>query len=68
MARNDPNYSYLVKWAPSRTSVNREAKIKAKMDNAQLSVKKDIYRSLILVSLILCLQVVVYLVWNKYLS
>lgn len=62
MAKHSPNYNYLVTWKPTKQTVNREAKFEAKSNNANLSVKKDILKSLILVSLILALEVVVYLV------
>jgi hypothetical protein len=68
VTKKNPNYNFLISYTPSRTHVNRQAKIEAKKEIAVVSVKKDIMKSLILVSLILALEVVVYLVWNKYLS
>lgn len=62
MKKKDPNYNYLVSWKPNKSLVNREDKIEVKKEIALKSTKKDIYKSLILVSLVLALEVVVYLV------
>lgn len=62
MTKKNPNYNFLISYTPSKARVNREAKIEAKSNNANLSVKRDIVKSLILVSLVLALEVVVYLV------
>jgi hypothetical protein len=64
--KENPNYGFLVSWAPSEARVKRERKIEPEANYAQISVKKDIVRSLILVSLILAIELVVYLAWKKF--
>ena len=68
--KENPHYSFLVSWEPGKMSsqahVKREGKIAPEAKLANLSVKKDIFRSLILISFMLALEVVVYLAWNKY--
>lgn len=68
MTKKNPNYNFLITYTPSRSRVKREAKIEAKTEIAVVSVKKDIIKSLISVSLILALEIVVYLVWSSKLS
>ncbi len=63
--KESPNYGFLVSWTPGEARVKREPKIESEPELAQISVKKDIVRSLILVSLILTIELVVYLAWKK---
>jgi len=65
--KDNPNYGFLVSWKSSEARVKRERKIESEPKLAQISVKKDIVRSLILVSLILILELVVYLAWKRFL-
>ena len=75
--KHNPNYSFLVSYDPKRATVNRElnsdlksnlsklpaskkAEIQAKEDSS-IRIKKDIIKSLILVSFVLIIEVVVYL-------
>ena len=66
------NYKFLLySWspkAPQKAHVKRQAQIEPEPELAQISVKKDIIRSLILVSLILIVELVLYLAWNRFLS
>ena len=81
--KETPHYGFLVSWQPSSTSVKGESKISldsarhgtknaksadvlAQESNLR-SIKKDIIKSLILVSLILVAELVIYLAWNKFL-
>ncbi len=61
MKRKAPHYPFLYSWNTSEAHVKRKAKIEAKSELAQISVKKDIVRSLILISFILILELVIYL-------
>lgn len=80
--KENPHYNFLYSWTPSEARVKREsdlinkkepmklsaskrADIQAKQDSSD-RIKKDIIRSLILVSFILILEVVVYLAWSKF--
>lgn len=80
--KENPRYNFLYSWTPSEARVNRESKsaagaqtpkivaskraeIQAK-DEANERIKKDIIKSLILISFILALEVVVYLAWKKF--
>ena len=80
--KENPHYNFLYSWTPSEARVKREsdskqiplvrksaqpkrAEIQAK-DEATPRIKKDIIRSLILVSFMLALEVVVYLAWKRY--
>jgi hypothetical protein len=59
---------FLYSWDQNtnrKPRVKRETEIEAKLDLAQSSAKKDILKSLILSSLVLSLEVVVYLTWSR---
>ncbi len=79
--KENPHYNFLYSWTPADAHVKREigttqevnitrlaaskkADIQAK-DNSIRRIKKDIVRSLALVSLMLILETVVYLARNK---
>jgi hypothetical protein len=79
--KEHPHYNFLYSWVPSEAHVKREsvlinkenvvklsaskrAEIQAKEDSFE-RIKKDIIKSLILVSFILILELVVYLAWSK---
>ena len=65
--KRNPHYQFLYSWdqkTHSQAGVKGKAKIEAKSDLALISVKKDIARSLILVSFILIMELVVYLAWK----
>lgn len=78
--KENPHYGFLVSWEPGKAGVNRESiSTKVKLNSrvggrkradilAQASqartLKKDIIRSLILISLVLILELVVYLAWT----
>jgi len=78
-----PHYGFLVSWQPTQSTVKGESKISLDSKNSQgkhiknadilaqelntRSIKKDIIKSLILVSLILCAELVIYLAWSKFL-
>ena len=80
--KQSPHYNFLYSWTPSESYVNREITSEAKNKNIKLSaskkadiqakedmsirIKKDLIKTLILVSFIVILEVVVYLAWNKY--
>lgn len=69
-------------WTPPEAHVNRESKFSDKAVTVKLSaskkadiqakedsmgrIKKDIIKSLILVSFIIILELVVYLAWSKF--
>lgn len=69
-------------WTPPEARVNRESKLSDKTVTVKLSaskkadiqakedsigrIKKDIIKSLILVSFIIILELVVYLAWSKF--
>jgi hypothetical protein len=80
--KENPHYNFLYSWTPSQARVKREsvltdkevivklsaskrAEIQAKEDSFG-RIKKDIIKSLILVSFILILELVVYLAWSKF--
>jgi hypothetical protein len=80
--KENPHYNFLYSWAPSEAHVKRESVLTNKEAVVKLSaskraeiqakeesfgrIKKDIVRSLILVSFILILELVVYLAWSKF--
>jgi hypothetical protein len=80
--KEHPHYNFLYSWSPSEARVNRESQLTNKVGAVKLSaskradiqakedsmhrIKKDIIKSLILVSFILILELVVYLAWNKF--
>jgi hypothetical protein len=66
--KESPNYGFLVSWTPGEAHVKRERKNEIEPKLAQISVKKDIVRSLILVSLILTVELVVYLAWSRFIK
>ncbi len=66
--KENPNYGFLVSWTPGEARVKRERKIEREPKLAQISVKKDIVRSLILISLVLILELVVYLAWSRFIT
>lgn len=77
-----PNYSFLVSYDPKQATVKRESNLALGMTSAKLSaskkaaelakedssvrIKKDIVKSLILVSFVLIIEVVVYLARNRF--
>jgi hypothetical protein len=77
-----PHYGFLVSWQPPEARVKRELKLDEKYETKSLTnpekannmaqdtlvrnIKKDIVRSLITISLILILELVVYLAWSKF--
>ena len=77
-----PHYGFLVSWSPPEARVKRELKTSEKVEAGRLvqpkrannmaqavpsrDIKKDIVRSLITISLILILELVVYLAWIKF--
>ncbi|HET7099323.1 MAG TPA: hypothetical protein VFI61_03770 [Patescibacteria group bacterium] len=78
----DPHYGFLVSWKPREAGVKGELESKNKSNvyeakNSKKAdllakeltsrpIKKDIIKSLILVSLILILELVIYLARNKF--
>jgi hypothetical protein len=82
--KESAHYGFLYSWQPSETGVKGElgksktakkfkAKTNKKADNlAQestgLNIKKDIFRSLLVVSLVMILEIVIYLAWNNFLN
>ena len=80
--KQSPHYNFLYSWTPSKAHVNRESKLGDKAVTVKLSaskkadiqakedsmgrIKKDIIKSLILVSFIIILELVVYLAWSKF--
>lgn len=80
--KENPHYNFLYSWTPSEPGVKRETNLEDKKINMKLSpskmaeiqakedsavrIKKDILKSLILVSLVLILELVVYLAWSKF--
>ena len=80
--KENPHYNFLYSWTPPEAHVNRElksgdkaltvrlsaskkAEIQAK-DDSMGRIKKDIIKSLILISFIIILELVVYLAWSKF--
>lgn len=73
----NPHYNFLYSWQPAKADVNRETVLGKPLENLKLStskkaaelakkdssvrIKKDIVKSLILVSFVLLAEVVVYL-------
>lgn len=80
--KNKPNYNFLVSWSNDGVHVNRESILNSAKQNPKLSaskkaaelakedsikrIKKDIFKSLILVSLILIIETVVYLARSRF--
>ena len=80
--KENPHYNFLYSWTPSQPRVKRESVLTDKAIPVKLSaskraeiqakedsfgrIKKDIIKSLILVSFILILELVVYLAWSKF--
>ena len=80
--KENPHYNFLYSWNPSEAHVKGESQLVNKTVSVKLSaskradiqakqdslgrIKKDIIRSLILVSFILILELVVYLAWSKF--
>lgn len=80
--KESPNYNFLYSWSPSEADVKGESQIAKKLTHAKLSsaknaeiqakdnlnerIKKDILKSLALVSLMLITEVVVYLARSKF--
>lgn len=78
----NPHYSFLVSWQPGKAGVKGELKSATNNFSHKVSIaksadilaqaasyeaiKKDIFKSLILISLILILELVVYLARNKF--
>lgn len=80
--KKTPNYNFLISWEPKQARVKGESKkasydesaksnkpksadVLAK-DQDQAYVKKNVLRSVVLVSLVLSLELVVYLAWNNF--
>jgi hypothetical protein len=80
--KEHPHYNFLYSWAPSeahvkgesqldekaiptKLSASKKAEIQAK-EETQGRIKKDIIKSLILVSFVIILELVVYLAWSKF--
>jgi len=80
--KENPHYNFLYSWTPSEPHVKRELNLDDKKISVKLSaskkadiqakedsegrIKKDIIKSLILVSFVLIAEVVVYLARNKF--
>lgn len=80
--KENPHYNFMVSWQPSEARVKGEMKLGTKSQNVKLSsakradilaqdnkvkaVKKDLVKSLITISLILILELVIYLARNKF--
>ena len=80
--KENPHYNFLYSWTPSEPHVKRESTLDEKKISVKLSaskkaeiqakedsegrIKKDIIKSLILVSFVLIAEVVVYLARNKF--
>ncbi len=65
--KENPHHQFLYSWDQNPTSlarVKRERKIEEKTELALPSAKKGIVRSLIIASLILSLELVLYLGWR----
>ena len=80
--KESPHYNFLYSWTPPearvkgesvstdkmpavKLSASKRAEIQAKEDS-MVRTRKDIIRSLILVSLVIVLELVVYLAWSKF--
>jgi hypothetical protein len=80
--KEHPHYNFLYTWAPveahvkresqpnnnesfSKLSASKKAEIQAKEDSIG-RIKKDIVKSLILVSFIIILELGLYLAWSKF--
>lgn len=82
--KENPHYGFLVSWQPAEPHVKGESKIESKAISFEAKgpkkadilaqaetgrfIKKDILKSLILVSLILILELVVYFAWSRFMS
>ena len=82
--KETPHYGFLVSWQPPQARVKRELKSSEKyeptearhpkkanslaQDSFKRNIKKDIVRSLLVVSFILILELVVYLAWIKFIK
>jgi hypothetical protein len=80
--KENPHYNFLYSWTPPEARVNRESKLSDNAPPVKLSaskradiqakddsmgrIKKDIIKSLILISFIIILELVVYLAWSKF--
>ena len=80
--KENPHYNFLYSWKPSEAGVKRESQLTDKTNSMKLPAskraeiqakdeslartKKDIIKSLILVSFIIILELVVYLAWSKF--
>jgi hypothetical protein len=80
--KENPHYQFLYSWQPFQANVKGESKEgktftlaaprhgkKAEslaQEGGNLNIKKNIFRGLILISLILILELVVYLAWIKF--
>lgn len=78
--KENPHYGFLVSWKPNEAHVKREPALEKKLGSDKAdkvkkadymaqqtgsrSIKKNLIKSLILVSFILILEVVIYLAWN----
>jgi hypothetical protein len=76
------HYNFLYSWTPSGPRVKRETKTASGAQNPKLAaskradiqakdeanerIKKDIIKSLILISFVLALELMVYLGWKKF--
>ena len=59
------HHPFAVSWEPERARVKRETKIDPEAKIALTTAKRDILKSLILASLILGMEVVLYLGWSR---
>jgi hypothetical protein len=59
------HHPFQVSWEPNKAHVNRETKIDSEAKLALTTAKKDILKSLVLASLILGMEVVLYLGWPR---
>lgn len=82
--KENPHYGFLVSWQPSQPRVKGESKSKTNTISVEAksikkadilaqetegrSIKKDVLKSLILVSLMLILELVVYFAWSRFIG
>lgn len=80
--KENPHYNFLYSWVPSEARVKGESRLNTNASSPKLSalkkaeiqakedsshrIKRDIIKSLILVSLVLIAELVVYLAWSKF--
>ena len=57
------HHPFTVTWEPNQAHVKRETKIEPEAKLALTTAKRDIIKSLLLASLILGMEVVIYLAW-----